>query len=91
MSHWHDEVGKVILYTEQVILGSKPFEQKKFVEAVKILQEVAVIFHDYAHVAGKKKGISDNPDHSCMGSFVSPRARTLYERAKGFNKAEDVL
>ena len=52
MSHWHDEIGRVSYYVEQVILGNEEFEQKRFVEAIKILQEALAIFHDYAHECG---------------------------------------
>lgn len=90
MSHWHDEIGKVSYYIEQVILGNVEFEQDKFVEAIKILQEALIIFHDYAHLAGgsgrRCKGMSDNPDHSCHGDRISASARNIYKHAEKFNK-----
>ena len=90
MSHWHDEIGKTSYYVEQVILGNEEFEQKKFVEAIKILQEALVIFHDYAHECGgsgrRCKNVSDNPDHSCMGGYISGMAKHLYNQAKKFNE-----
>ena len=87
MSHWHDEIGKTSYYVEQVILGNEEFEQKRFVEAIKILQGALSVFHDYAHECGRLcKNVSDNPDHSCMGKWVSGRARSIYNQAKKFNE-----
>lgn len=90
MSHWHDEMGRVSYYIEQVIIGNKKFEQEEFVKAIKILQEALVIFHDYAHECGgsgrRCKNVSDNPDHSCMGEWISGRATILFRQAKEFNK-----
>ena len=94
MSHWHDEIGKVSYYTEQVILGNEEFEQKKFVEAIKILQEALMVFHDYAHECGgsgrRCKNVSDNPDHSCMGRRISGEATSIYNQAKKFNEERKV-
>jgi len=91
MSHWHDEIGGVSYYIEQVIIGTKEFEQEKFVEAIKILQDALAVFHDYAHlVGGRCKDMSDNPDHSCHGNWVSTRARNIYKHAEKFNKETKV-
>ena len=90
MSYWHDEIGRVSYYIEQVIIGNEKFEQEKFVKAIKILQEALVIFHDYAHECGgsgrRCKNVSDNPDHSCMGGMISGRATSLFNQAREFNK-----
>jgi len=86
MSHWFDEINRVSYYIEQVVNGNEKFEQDKFVEAIKIVQEGFSVCHDYAHVAGKAKGISDNPDHSCHGKGVWVNAKRVYKHATEFNK-----
>lgn len=85
MSHWFDEINKTSYYVEQVIIGNEKFEQDKFIEAIKILQEGFCVCHDYAHLVAQKTELSDNPDRGDSGA--ANNARTIYKRAYDFNVA----